>query len=97
VVRAFARNTKKPGFPGLRYRCGPACGVAATHPSNPLRAQQRLTYGRKRTTARDFAKQNRGVCRRAQRFALRAHAPAAATLHAYSLGSKATRLIAGGN
>jgi hypothetical protein len=32
---------KKPGFPGLRYRSGPAYGVAASHPSNPLRAHQR--------------------------------------------------------
>jgi hypothetical protein len=28
---------RKPGFAGLRYRFGPACGVAAAHPSNPLR------------------------------------------------------------
>jgi hypothetical protein len=26
-----------PGFPGLRYRFGPAFGAAAPHPSNPLR------------------------------------------------------------
>ncbi|MDR1316592.1 MAG: hypothetical protein LBK13_06930, partial [Spirochaetales bacterium] len=38
----FARSrAKKPGFAGLRYRSGPACGVAASHPSNPLRAHQR--------------------------------------------------------
>jgi hypothetical protein len=33
----FGAERKKPGFPGLRYRDGPACGVAATHPSNPSR------------------------------------------------------------
>jgi hypothetical protein len=26
------------GFPRLRYHSGPACGVAATHLSNPLRS-----------------------------------------------------------
>jgi hypothetical protein len=31
------RRAKKPGFPGLRYRYGPAFGVAASHPSNPSR------------------------------------------------------------
>jgi hypothetical protein len=30
-------RTKKPGFSGLRYRSGLAFGVAASHPSNPLR------------------------------------------------------------
>jgi hypothetical protein len=28
---------RRPGFSGLRYRSGPACGVAAAHPYNPLR------------------------------------------------------------
>ncbi|MDR1179438.1 MAG: hypothetical protein LBK44_02940 [Spirochaetales bacterium] len=27
----------EPGFAGLRYRSGPACGVAASHPYNPSR------------------------------------------------------------
>jgi hypothetical protein len=26
----------------LRYRSGPACGVAATHPSNPLRIEEKF-------------------------------------------------------
>jgi hypothetical protein len=41
----------KPGFPGLRYRSGPACGVAASHPCNPWREK-----GNSRLTAalRDF-------------------------------------------
>jgi hypothetical protein len=40
-----------PGFPGLRYRSGPAFGVAAwppavaPHPSNPLRLADRRRLG----------------------------------------------------
>jgi hypothetical protein len=37
---------RRPGFAGLRYRSGPACGVAAPHPSNPLRGGQPGKKGR---------------------------------------------------
>jgi hypothetical protein len=37
LAHFVARRATKPGFPGLRYRSGPASGVAASHPSNPLR------------------------------------------------------------
>jgi hypothetical protein len=43
---------RRPGFPGLRYRSGPACGVAATHPSNPLRGGPAAAYPPMRAVTR---------------------------------------------
>jgi hypothetical protein len=40
AFRAGLASGAEPGFPGLRYRCGPACGVAASHPSNPSRVRE---------------------------------------------------------
>jgi hypothetical protein len=39
-ARFFAAAAKKPGFPGLRYRSGPAGALRA--PSNPSRGARRL-------------------------------------------------------
>jgi hypothetical protein len=44
---APAFNAAGPGFSGLRYRSGPACGVAALRPPcNPLRVSSGLGAGR---------------------------------------------------
>jgi hypothetical protein len=37
---------KKPGYPGLRYRSGPAYGGSASHPSYPLRPRGFPPFGK---------------------------------------------------